>query len=490
MIVNPWLTDCSPLYFQKIKMSQMLVPSRTSVASRGRVYKCLRCTTIQPYLGERRRVVSHVYKDHIALVNCPYYCTVCLFRSVDAMSMRRHTTTYPPHQQKMRDLQQRGSMISDATAMRQSTDPYHLQEGVDLQRLDGLSSEDLWKARTKLCAVEPGIPFMTDAAVYAENNAWKGRSGTTLENAGIPVMYTPPSTAVIHTVPKAAQTMDDEDVYDLIMGSSSYNAATERITPLTRTRVSPYVPAGEKASAVLYQPTVISAGLDTPSSAPGHPLGFLDLLCCPGEAPTTGLTDGDRRVVAAGVASRARSTVDTSLSAQNITTIVTCVPTTTTSASPAYTRVAVSTTRDCIPTPVATRIVTCIPTITTSVSSVYPRVTATTIGDRPINPIVTTNVATHPPPAATVSPASANAGDQPMVAAALHQMTNQLGAAMDRQTAAVNMLAQSMKGFVRRTEDLLVARRSPAKRPRVTSPMAKSPAKKVKSTVLIPKKKN
>lgn len=142
-------------------MSQIL-SVKTKVARRGHVYKCMRCTTITPYQSERSRVVSHLYKDHVPLVNSPFYCKVCLFRSVDETSLRRHVTSYGPHRQKMSELASLGRPTTDVSALLRSNDPYVVREGVDLVRLDTSTSEDIWTNRARPATAIPpcGIPIL------------------------------------------------------------------------------------------------------------------------------------------------------------------------------------------------------------------------------------------------------------------------------------------------------------------------------------------
>ncbi len=168
----------SPLYFQIAKMSQIL-QMKTGVASRGHVYRCAHCTTVQAYQGERRRVISHLYKDHVALINCPYYCRACLFRSTDQVSLLKHVKGYGPHSQKMADLAARGRPTTDASVLLKATEPYLVKEGTDFVRLDPVNSEAVWSCRNRQKATVQ-VPPVSPSSLPRVSAAWLAdRSGKT-----------------------------------------------------------------------------------------------------------------------------------------------------------------------------------------------------------------------------------------------------------------------------------------------------------------------
>ena len=103
------------------------------------------------YKGEKKRVVSHIYKEHVSLDEAPYYCKVCLFRSVDEASLLRHINSevYPSHQQKMMSLRKQGSLVDESQSLMKSLRPRCLIEGKDFQRLSPEDSMVEWQQRRK-----------------------------------------------------------------------------------------------------------------------------------------------------------------------------------------------------------------------------------------------------------------------------------------------------------------------------------------------------
>ena len=103
------------------------------------------------YKGEKKRVVSHIYKEHVPLDEAPYYCKVCLFRSVDEASLLKHINSevYPSHQQKMMSLRKQGSLVDESQSLMKSLRPRYLIEGKDYQRLSPQDSMVEWQQRRK-----------------------------------------------------------------------------------------------------------------------------------------------------------------------------------------------------------------------------------------------------------------------------------------------------------------------------------------------------
>ena len=115
-----------------VKMSQ----------ARGRAYKCLNCG----HVNEKRRVISHIYKEHVGLDEAPFYCKVCLFRSSDEESLRRHVRpdVYPAHHQRMTDIRIQGTILEPHQILMRSLKPNHLEEGLDYLRLTAKESDCEW----------------------------------------------------------------------------------------------------------------------------------------------------------------------------------------------------------------------------------------------------------------------------------------------------------------------------------------------------------
>lgn len=135
------------------------------LSARGRAYRCLGCDR---YVGEKRRVISHIYKEHVPLDEAPFYCKVCLFRSVDQPSLERHVdqNVYPAHQQKMVELRKQGCSIQDTDFLRRSHKPRYLTEGRDFQRMSAEDSVGEWRRRSKS---EDPLPILHNHQPETEN---------------------------------------------------------------------------------------------------------------------------------------------------------------------------------------------------------------------------------------------------------------------------------------------------------------------------------
>ena len=107
--------------------------------ARGRAYKCLNCG----HTNEKRRVISHIYKEHVRLDEAPFYCKVCLFRCTDEESLRRHVRpdVYSAHHQRMTDFRMQGTILEPHQILMRSLKPKHLEEGLDYLRLTAKESE-------------------------------------------------------------------------------------------------------------------------------------------------------------------------------------------------------------------------------------------------------------------------------------------------------------------------------------------------------------
>ncbi len=164
-------------------MSQILA-AKMGVASRGLVYRCQHCPTVPGYTGEKRRVISHMYKCHIPLDQAPYYCTVCLFRCTDESTLLRHVKTYDGHRQKMAEMAARGNPTTDTAALLKSLNPHIMREGVDYVRLDHRTSEEVWSNRVRQPTARPapvtaqeGVTNILDDILAYEQDGFSPFSG-------------------------------------------------------------------------------------------------------------------------------------------------------------------------------------------------------------------------------------------------------------------------------------------------------------------------
>ena len=88
---------------------------------KGRANSCVRCSrTGKSYIDVKSRVENHIYKYHLALDQCPFYCTLCLFRSSEKASLQQHVHTYNRHRQEAKKMG-----ITDSTPyLQESPSPY------------------------------------------------------------------------------------------------------------------------------------------------------------------------------------------------------------------------------------------------------------------------------------------------------------------------------------------------------------------------------
>lgn len=138
----------SKRYFSLVFFRTM---SRININSRGRAYKCQECG----HVGERRRVISHFYKDHVRLDESPFYCTLCLFRSTEEDALLKHVRNdvYPLHNQRLTSLKKKGAIIDENKILMKSLNPRLLVEGQDYQRLSQEASDGEWQRRRKPTAL-------------------------------------------------------------------------------------------------------------------------------------------------------------------------------------------------------------------------------------------------------------------------------------------------------------------------------------------------
>ena len=121
--------------------------SKINFNSRGRAYKCQECD----HVGERQRVISHFYKDHVRLDESPFYCTLCLFRTTEEDALLKHVRhdVYPLHNQRLTSLKKRGVIIDDRRILMKSLNPRLHVEGQDYQRLSQEASDVEWQRSWK-----------------------------------------------------------------------------------------------------------------------------------------------------------------------------------------------------------------------------------------------------------------------------------------------------------------------------------------------------
>ena len=81
----------STLFASTLNLSVMIGNYLQQTTSADDIFRCIF------FLGAFRvksRVENHIYKYHLALDQCPFYCTFCLFRSTEKTPLQQHVYTY------------------------------------------------------------------------------------------------------------------------------------------------------------------------------------------------------------------------------------------------------------------------------------------------------------------------------------------------------------------------------------------------------------
>lgn len=130
---------------------QDMADTREIVISRGRAYLCAYCNLV----GEKKMVISHIYKTHLALEASNVYCSLCLFRSARKQQLDRHVRNYAPHTGKMAALREIGNAIDEGSYLKTSSCPTDLLEGCHYHIMDKTESDKICQSRTKPDMPEP-----------------------------------------------------------------------------------------------------------------------------------------------------------------------------------------------------------------------------------------------------------------------------------------------------------------------------------------------
>ncbi|MES9883262.1 MAG: hypothetical protein ABW185_20550, partial [Sedimenticola sp.] len=166
-------------------MSQITVKSLVNM--RGRAYRCRLCPVVNPLVGEKSRVESHIYKNHVPLEKVPYYCKLCTFRCTKQEDLENHVLTFRMHRVRARPD------VPDETWLVQSDDPYILGPN-DMEQLSVADSEVVWRSRSRATAGE--------ASATITSNSTFPTSDLNLQ-AYVPRQFTPlpdPSTDILRQV--------------------------------------------------------------------------------------------------------------------------------------------------------------------------------------------------------------------------------------------------------------------------------------------------
>lgn len=211
-------------------MSQIRAKSLTNI--RGRAYKCLHCRGANPCIGEKKRIESHIYKNHISLEKSPFYCKLCMFRCTEQEDLERHVLTFKAHRDRAAN---QPDDFDEEENLLKSDDPYYITQK-DMVCLSVEESEKVWERRKKFYSattspVSP--PFPSPPAV--------------LRQLGTPTQ--------------------DENVWDSIMGPAQYSVGMSLSPPsLPLRQTSASMPVTTATQMPLSPPTASVASLPSMQS--------------------------------------------------------------------------------------------------------------------------------------------------------------------------------------------------------------------------------
>ena len=127
------------LYFS-VHTSIFVMASNPAI-KRGRAYECLKCKN---FVGERDKVIHHLYKHHVPLAEVPFYCTLCSFRCSKWRALMKHIKGYPLHAQMKKTTSSLD--VDDLEYLRESEHPYSNPDA-DMRKLSMEESQEVWSGR-------------------------------------------------------------------------------------------------------------------------------------------------------------------------------------------------------------------------------------------------------------------------------------------------------------------------------------------------------
>ncbi|KAH3874898.1 hypothetical protein DPMN_038155 [Dreissena polymorpha] len=96
--------------------------------TKRRQFTCLHCAKKGNIrVTEKYRMVDHIYKHHVALDDCPFYCTLCMFRCTTKEALQKHVTNYTKHTALA------GNNKDPTRFLRNNANPKPVSEGTDFR---------------------------------------------------------------------------------------------------------------------------------------------------------------------------------------------------------------------------------------------------------------------------------------------------------------------------------------------------------------------
>ena len=134
------------------------------INTRGRVFRCKRCTVSEPYQGERSKVILHIFRKHTALDMVPFYCAICKFVSSSITELVKHVqpSIYPAHQATVQAMLANGEEVDEAGSLLQNLKHRVPDEINDMERLPKKESDEIYASRRRV-VVRPAVDVLQSA---------------------------------------------------------------------------------------------------------------------------------------------------------------------------------------------------------------------------------------------------------------------------------------------------------------------------------------
>ena len=133
---------------------------------RGLVFTCLHC---DEYSDVRERCESHIFKSHVSLVQAPFYCTLCMFRSKSKKTFDNHhkENGYSLHVMRRSLLRQKDQRFNEDEFLKSCKNPYVVTVGKDMTVMTSEESQAFWDAKRAARGKDRSTDAIADAARIA-----------------------------------------------------------------------------------------------------------------------------------------------------------------------------------------------------------------------------------------------------------------------------------------------------------------------------------
>jgi hypothetical protein len=142
------------------KRKTLLQMSFQQTNKRGLAYNCEWCGEDNPFIAERYRVDSHIWKRHLSLDCSLYYCILCMFKATSQPAIKRHCRTFKPHLNQGEEMVREGSFRGDDFYIHQSKNAYVITD-MDRKPLSPTASRLHWM---QVVSIKPILPVSTTNA--------------------------------------------------------------------------------------------------------------------------------------------------------------------------------------------------------------------------------------------------------------------------------------------------------------------------------------